>query len=428
LTVFILHLKSDANKNFEEGIPSGHYKYNQTMLTLNNTFIKPRYDEGGFAGIPTRVENAFASGNYDAVVLFMVDAFGWRFYERFQGAPFIQRIAKHGRIEKLTSQFPSTTAAHVTTIHTGWNVGQSGVHEWIYYEPQLDAIITPLLFSYSAGKKERDTLRATGIQPANLYPRGIFYPVLAKLGVESHVFGAQEYTPSTYSKAVMAGAALHPFKTLSEAFTNIGSLIEQQTKPVYVHLYFDKIDTLCHEYGPTAPQTEAEIESFLLMLEHYFERMFQGGKRVLFLMTADHGASEVDPRTTIYLNTDARFRGFQRFIKTNSQGQPLVPAGSPRDMFLYIRDEMLDEAQNLLSKNLEGKADVVKTEALIANGYFGEEVSSRFRERVGNLVILPYRYESVWWYEKDKFEQRFYGHHGGLTPQEMETILYSFET
>jgi len=397
------------------------------MLKLNEQFIKPRYDSGGFSGIPDRITNAFASGNYDMVVLFLVDAFGWRFFERFQDAPFIQRIAKHGNIEKLTSQFPSTTAAHVTTIHTGLNVGQSGVHEWQYYEPQLDAIITPLLFSYSGGGKTRDALKATGIQPASLYPHGIFYPALAKLGVESHVFSAQEYTPSTYSNVVMAGAELHPFKTLSEAFVNLGSLLDKQTKPSYVHLYFDMIDALCHEYGPTAPQTEAEIETFLLMLEYYFERMFKRGKRILFLMTADHGASEVDPQTTTYLNTDARFRGFERFLKTNRNGQLLVPAGSPRDMFLYIKDELLDEAQAFVAKQLEGKADAVKTEDLIAAGYFSDDVSSRLRERVGNLVILSYRYESVWWYEKGKFEQRFYGHHGGLTPQEMETILYSYE-
>jgi hypothetical protein len=96
-------------------------------------------------------------------------------------------------------------------------------------------------------------------------------------------------------------------------------------------------------------------------------------------------------------------------------------------MFLYVQDELIEETQSFLAKRLEGKADVVKTESLIAAGYFGEEISARFRERVGNLVILPYRYESVWWYEKDKFEQRFYGHHGGLTPEEMETILYSYE-
>ena len=394
---------------------------------MNEHFVKPRYDAGGFAGIPDRITNAFESGSYDAVVLFLVDAFGWRFFERFQDAPILQRLAKHGKIEKLISQFPSTTAAHVTTIHTGWNVGQSGVHEWIYYEPQLDAIIAPLLFSYSVGGKARDTLKASGVQPASLYPRGIFYPALTKLGVESHVLGAQEYTPSTYSSTVMAGAELHSFKTLSEAFVNLGLLLEKQTKPIYAHLYFDKIDALCHEYGPNSPQIEAEIQTFLLMLEYYFERMFNDKKRVLFLMTADHGASEVDPQTTVYLNTDSRFAGFERFIKTKRTGQLLVPAGSPRDLFLYIKDELLDEAHVFLSKHFEGKADVVKTEDLIAEGYFGAEVSSRLRERIGNLVILSYRYESVWWYEKGKFEQRYYGHHGGLTPQEMETILYSYE-
>lgn len=392
---------------------------------MNEKFIKPRYDAGGFAGIPDRIREAFASGEYDAVVLFLVDAFGWRFFERFQDATFIQRMAKHGRIEKLTSQFPSTTAAHVTTIHTGLPVGQNGVYEWYYYEPLVDQIIAPLLFSY-AGTKERDNLRSAKVEPAFLYPRGVFYPELKKMGVVPYVFGVRDYTPSTYSNVVMAGAELRSFKTLSEALVNIGLLMEKQTKPTYVHLYFDKIDTLCHDYGPDAPQTEAEIETFLLIMAHYFDRTFRG-KRILFLMTADHGAMEVDPKTTTYLNTNPRFAGFERFLKRNLQGQLLVPAGSARDMFLYIQEDLLDEAQSFLATRLDGKADVIKSDSLMADGYFGSEISSRFRERVGNLVILPYRYESVWWYEKDRFEQRFYGHHGGLTPQEMETVLYTYE-
>src|SRR5919106_4715549 len=131
---------------------------------MNEQFIKPRYDLGGFASIPTRIKDAFASGKYDAVVLFLVDGFGWRFFEGFQDSAFIKRVAKYGKIEKLISQFPSTTAAHVTTIHTGWNVGQSGVYEWIYYEPQLDVLIAPLLFSY-AGSYYRNELSSTGIHP-----------------------------------------------------------------------------------------------------------------------------------------------------------------------------------------------------------------------------------------------------------------------
>ena len=62
---------------------------------------------------------------------------------------------------------------------------------------------------------------------------------------------------------------------------------------------------------------------------------------------------------------------------------------------------------------------------MIKEGYFGPVISPEFRGRVGNLVILSKRYESTWWYVKDKFDQRYYGHHGGLTPQEMEIVLFT---
>jgi predicted AlkP superfamily pyrophosphatase or phosphodiesterase len=392
-------------------------------MKIGDHFIKPRYDKGGFAGIPNRMKAAFASGQYDAVVLFLVDGLGWRFIERFQDAPFVKRLAREGTLEKLTSQFPSTTAAHVTTIHTGQPVGESGVYEWFYYEPLLDRVITPLLFSF-AGETERDTLKGQ-VDAKKLYPTKTIYNAWRNDGVESHVFGVRDYTPSTYSNVVMKGAKLNSFKTLSEALVNLGLLLEKQNKPTYVHLYFDKIDSLCHEYGPDAPQTEAEIETFFLIMEHYFTRIFPRGKRVLFLMTADHGSSEVDPKTTVFLNTDARFAGVERFFKSNRKGELLVPAGSPRDMFLYVKDELLDEARDFLASRLAGKAEVVKVYELIQEGYFGPTISPEFRGRVGNLVILSYRYESVWWYVKDKFEQKYYGHHGGLTPQEMEIPLFT---
>ncbi|MBN8581628.1 MAG: alkaline phosphatase family protein [Anaerolineae bacterium] len=393
---------------------------------MHPSFIKPRYDSGGFAGTPQRIQETFASKEYDAVVLFFVDAFGWRFFERFQEAPFIKRLGKHGKVEKLTSQFPSTTAAHVTTMHTGLNVGQSGVHEWYYYEPLVDRVIAPLLFSYAADGKGRDSLE-NKIKPEVLYPKGIFYPALSAMGVESFNYGIRDYTPSSYSKVVMQGSEIRSFKTLSEALVNIGLRLEKQTKPTYIHLYFDKIDAVAHEYGPNSQQAEAEIETFLLMMENYFDRVFGGKKRILFLMTADHGMCEVDPQTTVYLNTDREFAGVERFIRSNKRGHLIVPAGSARDMFMYIKPDMLAEAHAFFEKRLAGKADVVKTEMLITDGYFGADVSERFRERVGNLVLLPYRYESVWWYEKEKFEMKFLGHHGGLTPQEMETVLYSLE-
>lgn len=388
-------------------------------------FIKPHYDSSGFAGIPARIREHCASGQYDAVVLLLVDGLGWRFFEKFQEMPFLKRMTTHGKVEKLTSQFPSTTAAHLTTIHTGLPVGQSGVFEWFYYEPLLDRVIAPLLFSY-AGDGEREMLKGL-VKAARLYPNQTLYQKLGKQGTESHVFGMRDYTPSTYSNIVMKGAKLNSFKTLPEALVNLGITIENSINPAYIHFYVDNIDSTCHKYGPSAPQTAGEIEAFLLMMEYFFPRVRNSKKRVLLLMTADHGASEVDPKTTIFLNKDKRFKGIERFLKTNQAGEPIVPAGSARDMFLYVKDELLDETQEILSRGLEGKAEVVTTKWLMENGYFGPKISPKFRARVGNLVILPHRYESVWWYEKGKFEQRFYGHHGGLTPQEAEIPLITLE-
>ena len=71
-------------------------------------FVKPNYDSGGFACISARIRDACASGKYDAVVLLLVDGFAWRFFEEFKEMPFLKRLTTHGKVEKLTSQFPST--------------------------------------------------------------------------------------------------------------------------------------------------------------------------------------------------------------------------------------------------------------------------------------------------------------------------------
>jgi hypothetical protein len=167
---------------------------------------------------------------------------------------------------------------------------------------------------------------------------------------------------------------------------------------------------------------------FLLALERLLLPALERQKnRTLFLFTADHGQSETDPATTTYINRDPHFAGVEKFLRTDGAGRPIVPCGACRDFFLHVQPGRVDEAQAFLSARLQGKAEVQKVADLIDAGFFGPTVSAKFRFRAGDLVILPFRGESVWWYEKDKFEQRYYGHHGGLTKQEMEIPLITCE-
>ena len=93
-------------------------------------------------------------------------------------------------------------------------------------------------------------------------------------------------------------------------------------------------------------------------------------------------------------------------------------------MFLHIKDAYLDQAQAFLQQALAGRAEIYRVQQLIDQGFFGTtSPSAAFMSRVGNLVILPYAHETVWWYEAGRFEQKFYGSHGGLSREEMETLL-----
>ena len=394
---------------------------------MHSNFVSPLYDAGGFAGIPARISELLAPQEYEAVVLFLIDGFGWRFFDKFQEAPFLQQVAREGSITKLTSQFPSTTAAHLTTLHTGMPVGEHGIFEWIYYEPSLDALIAPLLFSF-AGTAERDTLKPAGVKPRDLFPSTTFYQPLKRLGVTSTILQHREYTPSTYSNIIFSGATARGYKTLPEALITLSEMLAKSKPPAYFVLYNEKVDAISHEYGPQAAQTEAEILVFLMTMEHIFLKAMAGNrKKIMFLLTADHGQTETDPQTTIYINRDPCFAGVEKFIQTDQQGKLIIPAGSARDFFLYIKDGMVDDARTFLAARLEGKAEVRKVAELVDEGYFGPVISPAFRARAGDLVILPDRGESVWWFEKNKFEQKFRGHHGGLTKQEMEIPLLMWE-
>jgi predicted AlkP superfamily pyrophosphatase or phosphodiesterase len=251
---------------------------------------------------------------------------------------------------------------------------------------------------------------------------------LKKQGINATIFQHREYTPSTYSNIMFSGATTRGYRTLAEALVNLSMMVTESQPPAYFFLYYDRVDAIGHEYGPLAPQTEAEIMTFLSAMEQVFEKSMAGNrKKILCMLTADHGHVETDPQTTVYLNREPAFAGFEKFLRKDAQGKALIPAGSPRDFFLYIEDGQVEAAQEFLAPRLEGKAIVQRVSHLIEDGYFGPKISPAFRARAGDLVILPYPGESIWWYEKDRFEQRFRGHHGGLTKQEMEIPFLCWE-
>lgn len=406
---------------------------------FSQNFVRPCYDTYCFSNIPGTIEHLLTGngqsmlppdvlGNlpthYDRVVLFFIDAFGWRFFERYaERFSFLKTVLEQGVVSKMTSQFPSTTAAHATCIHTGLPVGQSGVYEWNYYEPLLDEIISPLLFSYAGDKLARETIKgSTALPDTAFFPEQTLYQTLQMQGVASHILQFHAYTSSTFSNIVFRGAQVHPYTTLSDALAYLSELLTAPIDaPAYYFLYFDGIDSACHRYGPFSREFEEAVDTCLTQIEQLFYQNVRGKcGDTLLLLTADHGQVEVDPQRTYYLNK--QMPGITRYLKTNRRGAPLVPAGSPRDMFLHVQEEHSDTLIDELRQRLAGRAEIYRTQELLEQNFFGP-LAPVFLARVGNVVILPYKNETVWWYEEGRFYMHFLGHHGGLMPEEMQIPL-----
>lgn len=398
-------------------------------------FTKPLYEAYNFSRIPGTIVEALTSEGarslpkdtlpekrtYQKAVFLFVDAFGWKFYEENKDRyPSLQRFVNHGVVSKITSQFPSTTPVHVTTTNTGLNVGEHGVYEWFYYEPKIDAVMAPLLFSF-AGDEGRDTLSAAGIEAKDLYPNKTIYQKLSGLGVRSYVFPSSEFAASPYNRIMENGATQSiPYGTLSEAFTLLSQKLLSEKEKAYFFLYYPKIDTMGHKYGPDSPEFRAEIDTYFTALERIFFAVLEGRlKNTVVFLSADHGQTRLYPEKGYYVNKlIPEISGY--FLRTK-EGNPIVPAGSSRDMFLHVKEEKVDELKGKIEEKIRGIGEVYKTSELIDKGFFGSRhPSNEFMSRVGNLVILPYSGQAIWWYKKGVFENKHKGHHGGLSKEEME--------
>lgn len=391
--------------------------------------VRPAYGGRCFADIPgavVRLLTGDGEGGLDRdvlgdldrrwtrVALVLVDAFGWSCAERHAEHPFLRRVAAEGRLARLTSQFPSTTSAHMTTLHSGLPVGETGIYEWFQLEPALDRVIAPLLFSY-AGDDERETLRASDLDPDTLYPATTVYERLAARGVSSSAVQHAAIAGTTFSRATLRGATVRPFEDGAGWAPRVAAALREPGGPAYVVAYVDDVDATGHVHGPESDAHVAAARGVLDTLETLAQALPADGETLL-LVTADHGQVQVDPETTVFVNES--LPELARHLRGGDDGRPLAPAGSARDLFLHVLPGHLDDAEWLLEDLLGDTAEVRLTGELVAEGVFGA-AGPRLRERIGDLVVLPGPGGTVWWREPGRFDMLFRGHHGGLSPAEM---------
>lgn len=403
---------------------------------LGSRLMKPIYDGYSFACIPATLEKLLTGaasgallppdcfgGSYPAperVVLVFVDSFGWEFWQRYgERSRLMRDVIGGGVLTPISALFPSTTAASVTTLNFGCLPAEHAVYEWNLYVPAFGETIQSLAFRTLGRhgvpcKSKGFDIRAMVLGGETLHRR------LARQGVRSIQLAHKDYAFSPYNTLASAGATVIPHGSLPEAVGQLREAIRTVPGKALIQFYWAGLDTIAHIAGPGTPQHEAAVLEFWQTLDTALDGIKSPGTLVLF--TADHGHVGCRAEDTIYVNE--RWPELNGWLAQSPTGQTIWPNGSPRDMFLHIAEPYRRQAMATLSRGLDGVAEILAVDDALAAGLFGSvTISPELRRRLGDILVLPYLGSFVWWHEPGIMANRFHGHHGGLSREEMTTVL-----
>ena len=401
--------------------------------------VRPRYDGYGFAGVPGAAVAALGvdpprvglgppvpaealadAAGVERVVVLVVDGFGWDQWRRDAADhAFLRRLADRGAVVPLTSTYPSETAACMTTFHVGAVPARHGLLGWDVYVPALDRVVQPMPFTTTDGEPLGPL--ADDAPDAELLLDGeAVYPALADAGVSTTVVQPADTVGSPYSRRVLAGADVTPYGDPDGLAAGIRRALEGGTTPQYVHAYVAAVDAAVHRAGTRSTAHREALEALSAALEASLADLNPAvAAETLFVLTADHGAVDVDPADVVDLFA---LDGVRERLRRRPGGSPVPPTGGPRNVHLHVAPGEVEALAARLEAVLD--AHVFRTADAVAAGLFGDaEPSALFEERAGDLLVVP-RAGSVW-HGDDASKFAFVGMHGGLDPREALVPLAS---
>lgn len=401
--------------------------------TADQGFIYPDYKKNCISNIPATILNLLQAQktkgpltsqleidqkNINKVVLLVVDGFGFNQYLHYRKQNrFLNGLAEAGEVYPLTSVYPSQTTNALTTLNTGLTPQEHMLFEYFIYLKEV-GIVNSLRFERIGGKAGGKPAEQ-GIDPKLMYGGENIQQKLQKQGISTFTHMNQSNAVNACTKRVFEGSTIVSAYKNSDNIVKLRKQIENTSGGAYFFVHLETLDTISHEYGPESDEYNAELQaiSYLLQKELVEKINPQAAKETLLLMTADHGGVQVNLKDAVYLGLDS-----EPLVnaQTGADHKKILPTGSPRDVFLHIKEQKLQQTKEALIQQIGDKAQILETRQAAKNGLFGlGKTSEAFLERTGNLLIMPYGKETVWFEHRSGRKINLLGQHGGLHPDEM---------
>lgn len=339
---------------------------------------------------------------FRTIVLLVIDGLGFDYLTGRWPDSFLHRHL----VGRLTSVFPTTTAAAITTFLTGLPPAQHGLTGWHMWLESLASIVTVLPF------QERGThlsLTRRGVTAADLLQP---QPLFTRLDVDCHVVSPARIAWSAFNQAFTQGAATHAFEDLDGMCGVIARLCGNATRERYIYAYWPELDHLAHQHGISGTEVDRHFASLDAAINTLQQAI--AGPDTLLLVCADHGFIDSSPRSWVQAADRPALQAMLRM--------PLC--GEPRAAYCYLKSGMHDAFESYVQTELETQCQAFRSTELIDQGLFGSgEVHPALHSRVGDYTLIMQGNFCIADPPAGESPPQLVGVHGGLSAGELYVPL-----
>ncbi len=388
--------------------PGSHWPDYHGSSLLNLTASLSSALGGPQTGMPELCPPWLAGiGRHRHVVLILIDGLGT---QQLAGLGPHSQLYQH-QLATLTSVFPATTAAAITSLMTGQSPASHGLVGWhLYSDSGSNApaeIVAPLPLTVRHPADSAST-------PQQLSERLLVCPpLLPQFGRRVQILQPHYIADSPYSLHHAGSAHRRSYRSMDEAFTLLASSLQTETRPCFHYLYLPQLDSLMHRHG-TQSQT---VRSLFAQIDQGFASLAAIADQAdcALLATADHGF--VDTPLERQISLDEAFPALYAML-----AQPL--SGERRAVFCHLRPGLQERFISLAQQQIGHACWVIESRQLLAGGAFGPGTQHpQLAQRIGEVCLLAKEDWSI----RDTLPQEkplyLPGQHGGVTAAEMSVPL-----
>lgn len=354
------------------------------------------------------------------IVLLIIDALGAKNLDNIiSEKKEIADIVSRFRREKITSIFPTTTTAALTTICTGCSPIEHGMLGYILFLKKFLSYVN--MIDLAPLGLPRDILTHHGLNPGRFLPVKTIYQRLIKKGVKTITVTSNLFKNSGLSLINHQGSSFRGYTDALDMVQKMKYSAESEPSPLFILAYWGLSDTKGHQYGPNSHEYKSEVEWLLKIIDKEFIGKVDDKlkEEMLFIITADHGQIETDWTNEEWISPkDKLVRDYLL----------IPPAGEPRALYLWPKNEK--EFVEYFSNRFKERFFLLKRSEAIQLGLFGpakdlQPIKEEISDRIGEYISIARSAYSLN-YKYSPSEKTLKGKHGSLTDWELFVPLLLF--